>query len=218
MVLTSHDRLASGRLAGVCLTSFAVGYYAFVDAGLDVAICSPLGGPAPIAPCSDRDTASNIVQRFQNDPTAREEFSDGLMLSQVCAADFSAVYYPDGIGALWDLPGDRDSRALIRQIYELQRPLAFVGYGTAALLQLIRPDTTPLVTGRRMTAPGQAENAALGLPDDAVSLAHEFAGLGAICPAGDGAAPLLVQDGGLITGRSAGSSLGVVQAMMAAAT
>lgn len=217
MVLTSHDRLASGRLSGVCLTSFAVGYYAFVDAGLDIAICSPLGGPAPIAPCSERDVASAIVQRFQNDPTAREEFSDGLMLSQVCAADFAAVYYPDGAGGLWDLPCDRDSQALIWQMHELRRPCAFVGYGTAALLQLRGSDATPLVAGRRVMAPSRAENAIVGLPDDAVSLEQEFTALGAICVTPDAAAPSMVQDGGLITGRFADASVAVVQAIMDAA-
>lgn len=218
MVLTSHGRLASGRLSGVCLTSFAVGYYAFLDAGLDIAICSPLGGPSPITPCTEWDAASDIVRRFQNDPAAREEFSDGLMLSQVCAADFSAVYYPDGCGASWDLPGDRYSQALIWQMHELERPCAFVGYGTAALLQLRRPDATPLVAGRRMMAPGRAENAIVGLPDDAVSLVQEFTALGAICVTGDGAAPSMVRDSGLITGQFADSSAAVVQAVMDAAT
>lgn len=215
VVLTSHDRLASGRRTGVCLESFALGYYACVDAGLEVTICSPLGGPAPIAPCSDRDAASDVVRRFHSDPTAREEFSDGLTLSQVCAGDFSAVYYPDGTGALWDLPGDRDSQALIRQMHERQRPCALIGYGTAALLQVCAPDMTRLVSGRRLAAPGRAENAAVGLPDDAPSLEHELAKGGAICATGASTAPLMVQDGGLITGRDAGASMHVVQAMLA---
>ena len=217
VVLTSHDRLASGRRTGVCLKSFALGYYACVDAGLEVTICSPLGGPAPIAPCSDRDMASDVVQRFYSDPTAREEFSDGLMLSQVCASDFSAVYYPDGAGALWDLSCDRDSQALICQLNEQRRPCALIGHGTAALLQVCQPGTTPLVAGRRLTAPGRDENAAIGLPDDALSLTRELAKLGAICVTGSGGAPSMVQDGGLITGRDAAASADVVQAMLAAA-
>jgi putative intracellular protease/amidase len=216
MVLTSHDRLASGRRTGVCLKSFAVGYYAFVDAGLDVTICSPLGGPAPIMPCSDQEAASDVVRRFQNDPTAREEFSDSLMLSQVCASDFSAVYYPDGPGALGDLAGDRDSQALIWQMHELWRPCALIGHGTAALLQVCGPDMAPLVAGRRLTAPGRAESVAAGLPDDAPLLEHELAMRGAICLTSAGAAPFMVQDGNLITGRDGDASEGVVQAIMAA--
>ncbi|WP_407156162.1 type 1 glutamine amidotransferase domain-containing protein [Bradyrhizobium sp. STM 3557] len=216
VVLTSHDRLASGRRTGVCLKSFALGYYACVDAGLEVTICSPLGGPAPIAPCSDGDMASGIVQRFLGDRTVREEFSDGLMLSQVCAGDFSAVYYPDGPGALWDLPGDRDSQALICQMHEQRRPCAFIGHGTAALLQVCKPDTMPLVAGRRLMAPGRDKNAAVGLPDEAPSLEQELDRLGAICVTGAGVAPVMVEDGGLITGRDADASVPVVQSMLAA--
>lgn len=202
----------------MCLSSFAVGYYAFIDAGLDVSICSQLGGPAPITPCPEREAADDIVQRFHGDPTAREEFSDGLMLSQVCAADFSAVYYPDGTGALWDLAHDRDSQALIWQMHELQRPCAFVGYGTAALLQVRGPDNVPLVAGRRLTAPDRTGNAANGLPEEVPSLAHLFAALGAVCVAGDVTAPFMVQSGGLITGRDADASALVAQATIASAS
>jgi putative intracellular protease/amidase len=199
----------------VCLSSFAVGYYAFVDAALDVSICSPLGGPAPIVPTPGRDAADDIVRRFYQDPIAREELSDGLMLSQVCAGDFSAVYYPDGAGALWDLAHDRDSQALIWQMHELQRPCALVGYGTAALLSVHGPDNSPFVAGRSLTAPNRAVDD--GLPEDAPSLVQQFAALGAIYVAGEGAAPFMVQSGGLITGRDADASALVAQAMIASA-
>ena len=197
------------------LSSFAVGYYAFVDAALDVSICSPLGGPAPIVPGSERDAADETVRRFYQDPTAREEFSDGLMLSQVCAGDFSAVYYPDGAGALWDLAHDRDSQALLWRMHELQRPCALVGYGTAALLSVQGPDSVPLVAGRSLTAPDRAADD--GFPEDAPSLLQEFAARGALCVAGEDAGPFMVQSGGLITGRDAGASALVAQAMIASA-
>jgi len=216
VVVTSYDRLASGRRTGVCLSSFAAGYYAFVDAALDVSICSPLGGPAPIMPPPSRDAADDVVRRFYQDPTAREEFSDGLMLSQVCAGDFSAVYYPDGAGALWDLAHDRDSQALIWQMHELQRPCALVGFGTAALLSVRGPDNVPLVAGRSLTAPDRAVDD--GLPAGAPSLRQELATLGAICVAGEGAGPFMVQSGDLITGRDADASALVAQAVIASAS
>jgi putative intracellular protease/amidase len=157
------------------------------------------------------------VQRFYDDPAAREEFSDGLMLSQICASDFSAMYYPDGAGALWDLSDDRHSQALIWQMHELQRPCACVGYGTAALLGVRGPDHVPLVAGRRLTAPNRAMDAAAGLPEDAPSLEHEFASLGAVITSSNDAAPVMVQAGQLITGRDADASALVVQALMASA-
>jgi putative intracellular protease/amidase len=136
IVVTSHDRLGgSGRRTGVWLESFAIGYYACLDAGLDVCVSSPSGGPAPIDPSSDdRHSASSIVQRYAGDHEARGDLADTLMLSQVCPVDFAAVYYADGQGALWDLPNDRESRALIAQLHRAGRPCAFVGHGVAALI------------------------------------------------------------------------------------
>jgi len=220
IVLTSHDRLGdSGRKTGACLESFAHGYYAFVDAGFEVTVCSPLGGPPPIDNlCNCRKATSDILQRFHADRTAREDFSDALTLSQVCAADFTAVYYPEGCGALWDLTSDAASRKLIERLHELRCPCAFVGHSTAALLQARGPDCVPLVKGRGVTAPNQGEDEAYGLPFEAPSLERELGALGASYMAGPVGMPHLVQDGRWITGQNAASSAIVARALVLAAT
>ena len=49
MVLTSHDRLGdTGQPTGFWLEEFDAPYYAFVDAGLKVALASPRGGQPPL--------------------------------------------------------------------------------------------------------------------------------------------------------------------------
>src|SRR6202158_4364391 len=111
-----------------------------------------------------------IVQRYNADSAARADLSDALMLSEVWAADFGAAYYCDGRGALWDLATNPASRSLIAQLHLSGYPCAFVGHGAAALLPLRRPDGAPLVAGRRLTAPKQGEDAALGLPAGPPSL------------------------------------------------
>jgi putative intracellular protease/amidase len=220
IVLTSHDRLGdSGRKTGVCLASFAHGYYACVDAGFDVTICSPLGGQAPIDNlCNCRGEAPDILRRFHSDRTAREEFADALALSQVCAADFAAVYFSEGCGALWDLANDPAAHGLILRLHELGRPCAFVGHGTAALLHVRGPDSVPLAKERGITAPSQAEDAAYGMPVDALSLEREFILLGASYMSGPDGMPHLVQDGSWITGQNAASSEIVARALIRAAT
>jgi putative intracellular protease/amidase len=218
IVVTSHDRLGdSARRTGVWLESFAIGYYSCRDAGLDVCVCSPRGGPAPIDPLSDdRHTASSIVQRYANDHDARGDLAETLMLSQVCPVDFAAVYYADGRGALWDLPNDPDSRALIAQLHLWGRPCAFVGHGVAALIGARGPDGVPLVAGHRLTAPGREEDERLGLPADTLSLECALPLLGALHVAGRGDAPLLIRDGGWITGQNAASSTAVIQELLGA--
>jgi putative intracellular protease/amidase len=218
IVTTSHDRLGtSGGRTGVCLESFAVGYYACLDAGFDVVVGSPLGGATPIDPLSDdRQAASAIVQRYNADPAARADLSDALMLSEVCAADFGAAYYCDGRGALWDLATDPDSRSLIAQLHRSGRPCGFVGHGAAALLPLRGQDGAPLVAGRRLTAPKRAEDAALGLPAGAPSLESDLTALGARYVAGPNGMPHLIQDDGWITGQNAVSSDAVARTLIAA--
>ena len=220
IVLTSHDRLGdSGRKTGACLESFAHGYYAFVDAGFEVTVCSPLGGPPPIDNlCNCRNASSDILQRFHADRTAREDFSDALTLSQVCAADFTAVYFPEGCGALWDLANDPASRKLILRLHELRCPCAFVGHSTAALLQVHGVDSVPLAKGRSVTAPNRGEDEVYGLPLDAPSLEREFTSLGASYMAGPDGMPHVVQDGRWITGQNAASSAIVARALVLAAT
>jgi len=218
VVTTSHDRLGNSRSkAGVCLKSFAIGYYACLDAGFDVAVCSPLGGAAPIDPLSDdRRTTSEIVQRYNADSAARADLSDALMLSEVWAADFGAAYYCDGRGALWDLATDPDSRSLIAQLHGSGRPCAFVGHGAAALLPLRGPDGAPLVANCRVTAPTVAEDAAVGLPAGAPSLESDLTALGARYVAGPNGMPHLVQNSGWITGQNAASSDAVARALISA--
>jgi putative intracellular protease/amidase len=217
IVTTSHDRLGtSGGRTGVCLESFAVGYYACLDGGLDVTVCSPLGGAAPIDPPSgDRRSASELLQRYNADPAAREDFSDALMLSEICVADFAAAYYCDGRGALWDLPTNPDSRNLIAQLHRSGCPCAFVGYGAAALLPLRGPDGAPLVADRRVTAPTLGEDAALGLRAGS-SLETGLTALGARYVAGPNGMPHMVQDGGWITGQNAASSDAAARALISA--
>jgi putative intracellular protease/amidase len=60
MVLTSHDVLGNtGRPTGLWLEEFAVPYYVFNDAGIDVTLVSPKGSQPPIhqrlptSPCTE---------------------------------------------------------------------------------------------------------------------------------------------------------------------
>jgi len=218
IVVTSHDRLgATARRAGLWLESFAIGYYACLDAGLDVSICSPLGGPAPIDPLSDdRHAPSDVLRRYAGDEDARGDLADTLMLSQVFPADFAAVYYPAGRGALWDLPSDLESRSLITTFHASQRPCAFVGHGAAALINLRGADGAPLVAGRKLTAPKPEEDEALGLPADAPSLARGLTELGARYVAGPPHAPHSIRDGHWITGQNAASSAAVAKNLLEA--
>jgi putative intracellular protease/amidase len=216
IVVTSCDSFEGAR-TGVWLESFAAGYYTCRDAGLEVVVSSPLGGPAPADPASNgRRLPPPIVERYNADPDARADFADTVMLSQTVASDFSGAYYADGAGAHVDLAFDPQSARLIAELGDAGRPCAFVGHATAALLALRLPDGHHAVSGRRLTAPTAGDNLAPGLDRSMIPLESVLTSLGALCTTGPAGAPLLVEHGGWITGQNAASSALVARALVAA--
>jgi putative intracellular protease/amidase len=204
MITSAAHMPSTDARTGVSLDSFACGYFAATDMGFEVTVCSPSGGAAVIDPLtsSDRQSPTPIARRFNGDRRAREVFSDALPLADICPSDFSGVYVPDGLGALFDLTKNPDAQRLMTWLHDAARPCALVGFGLAALLGLVTPDGRPLVAGRRLTRPDKAE----ALPDGAPRLDQALAQLGAILIAGPANVSHVVQDGTWITGQNAASS------------
>ena len=74
MIVTSHDRLGdTGKPTGFWAEELAAPYYALADAGAQVQLASPLGGPVPLDPGSLKPRGSNepIVERFLADGMLR---------------------------------------------------------------------------------------------------------------------------------------------------
>jgi putative intracellular protease/amidase len=217
IVLTSHDRLGdSGSKTGSGLEEFCAAYYIFKDAGADVTLASPAGGQPPVDPRSDAsDDPSETVRRFKGDQAARTELADTLALDQVAPEDFDAVFYVGGHGALWDLPEDPASQALIAAVHAAGRPLALVGHGPAALRRVVDAGGRPLVEGRRVTGVANSEEMAIGpaapLP---FLLEDELVRLGGCYSKGPDGISHVVRDGALITGQNRASAADVAHAVL----
>lgn len=217
IVLTSHDRLGdSGSKTGSGLEEFCAAYYVFRDAGAEVTLASPTGGQPPVDPASDgMDHASETVRRLKGDQAARTALADTLALDQVAPEDFDAVFYVGGHGALWDLPEDRFSQALIGAVHAAGRPLALVGHGPAALRHIMDAGGRPLVEGRRVTGSANSEEAAVGLTDSLPFLLQdELARLGGLYSKGPDGASHVVRDGTLITGQNRDSAADAANAVL----
>lgn len=86
-----------------------VPYAALTAAGHEVHVATP-GGVAPVAdPASLSDGDADEISRIA-------ALSSPLVLADVDAASFDAVYYPGGHGPMEDLAVDPDSAALIAEI------------------------------------------------------------------------------------------------------
>ena len=217
MVLTSHDRLGNtGRKTGFWLEEFAAPYYVFKDAGAQVVLASPKGGPPPLDPKSDEpDAQTAATERYRNDKDAIEALTHTEKLSKVVRDDFDAVFYPGGHGPMWDLAEDPDSIELIEACDVAGRPLAAVCHAPAVLRNALNRDGDPLVKGRKVTGFTNSEEDAVGLTDVVPFLLEDvLKANGAHYSCGEDWKPHVVVDGQLVTGQNPASSEDAARALL----
>lgn len=218
MVLTSHDQLGTtGSKTGFWLEEFAAPYYVFKDAGAEITIASPLGGPPPLDPKSDEpDFRTEATRRFKTDSAAQSQLARSLKLADVSAEDYDAVFYPGGHGPLWDLAEDRNSIALIEVMAAAGKTVAAVCHAPAVFRRAEAADGSPLVEGRSVTGFSNSEEAAVGLTGVVpFSLEDELQAIGGNYSKSSDWQPYVVSDGNLITGQNPASSAAVAEALLA---
>lgn len=211
IVLTSHDALGtSGYSTGFSFEDFTTAYYVFLDAGADLTLASPMGGPPPVDPSSRANSAMNpTIERFRSDTIARTLLSDTLRLEQIEVADFDGAYFPGGRGAIWDLANDAHCRSVVTGLIAAGKPVAFVGHAAAALLEAHDDTGQPLVLGRSLTCFSNSEESVAGLRCTSPrSLQEELIQRGAKYSKAPDGTSHVVQDGCLITGQNSASARG----------
>jgi putative intracellular protease/amidase len=219
MVLTSHGTLGdTGRATGFWLEEFAAPYYVLTDAGVDVSLCSPLGGQPPIDPSSDEPGGqTDATRRFHADVAVQDRLATTLPLADLSAAEFDAVFYPGGHGPLWDLPDNRASIDLIEAFVAAGKPVTAVCHAPVAFAQVTNPDGSRFLAGRDVTAFSDSEEAAVGLTDVVPELLEDMlVAAGANYSKGPtDFGPYVVVDDGLITGQNPASSAPAARALLA---
>ncbi|MHC2109335.1 type 1 glutamine amidotransferase domain-containing protein [Methylobacterium sp. CM6246] len=209
MVLTSHDWLGdTGRKTGFWLEELAAPYQVFKDAGAEVVLASPKGGPPPLDPkSSEPNFQTDLTRRFEADPEADAALSNTSRLDGVTHVGFDAVFYPGGHGPLWDLAEDPASIRLIETTLRAGKPVALVCHAPGVLRHARAPDGQPLVAGKAVTGFTNTEEEAVGLTAVVPFLVEDElkAEGGLFSKAGDWQ-PYVVGDGLLITGQNPASS------------
>ncbi|WP_426565364.1 type 1 glutamine amidotransferase domain-containing protein [Angustibacter sp. McL0619] len=161
--LTSHAELGdTGRTTGAYAPEFAHPARVFQEAGYDIAFVSVRGGRVPLDGLKDDDT---ITRSFLADEWVAQSLESTPIAADLDPADYSAIYYAGGHGAMWDLPGDRALAGLAAAIYDGGGVVAAVCHGPAGLVNLRLPDGTMLVEGKRVSSFTDDEEAAVGLTD-----------------------------------------------------
>lgn len=217
VVLTSHDQLGdTGAKTGFWVEEFAAPYYVMADAGVDITIASPKGGQPPIDPKSALpDFQTEATKRFDADKALQAKLANSIVLADVTAKDYDAIFYPGGHGPLWDLANDKSSIALIETFWQHDKPVAAVCHAPAVFRFVKNADGSPLVQGKKVTGFSNSEEEAVQLTEVVPFLVEdELIKLGGQYSKGEDWSSYVVKDGKLITGQNPGSSEETAKALL----
>lgn len=217
MILTSHQQMENtDSKTGVWLGEFTDPYYEFIDQGYHVTLASPLGGKPPVDGMSElTEHITGANRRFVDDEFAQSAFTHTHTLVGLSATDFDAVFFPGGHGPIWDLADNELCARLILEFFDLEKPVAAVCHGPAALIKAA--ELSPgLLAGKRLTSftnteeklVGRSDNIPYKLEDKLIELGANF--MSALLP-------FLVNvetDGLLITGQNPLSAGPVAKALI----
>lgn len=215
-VVTSVSTMgSSGKPTGYELTEMARAYYIFTANGYEVDIASPKGGVSPVV--IDDDDVDVYDYAFLNDVTAAYKTRNTLPIRQVVAADYQAVYFVGGKGAMFDFPNDSTIQALVRTYYETDKVIGAVCHGPAALVNCTLSNGQPLLADKQVS--GFTNEEELFLISEAYEifpfmLQSRLAERGATFYEGPMYLENVVADGNLITGQNPWSTWKLAETMV----
>lgn len=220
MIVTSNARMGdTGQPTGLWAEELAVPYYALADAGVEVTLASPAGGPAPIDPGSIKPVGQNdpVVERFLADTLLQGRIAATPKASEFDGAAFDAVFFPGGHGTMWDLPVDAGVTRAVERAFAASKLIASVCHGAAGLVTAKRPDGQSIVKDLRVNSFTDAEEKAVGLEKVVPFLLEtRLRELGGRFEGTGNWQPFALRDGQLITGQNPQSSHLVAQSLLAA--
>lgn len=197
---------------GVWLEELAAPYYIFAEAGLDITIASPAGGPIPIDSGSiSGDFFTAESKKFLHDAAAMNKFCHSVALSKVNADEFDTIFLAGGHGTVADFVNCAPLIAIVEKMYASGKKVASVCHGPIGLVNCKKADGEPLLKGHKCTVFTNVEEGMVNLTDGMMKLAgflveDKFKELGGVYESGDPWNPKCVEDGLLITGQNPQSS------------
>lgn len=212
IVMTSHGAKGDGGdPTGFYLGEVTHPLAVLEAAGIPVAFASIGGGEPPV---DGLDLTDAVNARYWADAGFRAAIRATKRLADVNPADYAAIFFAGGHGAMWDFPESPAVAGAARAIWEQGGVVAAVCHGPAALVNVTLSDGTPLVAGRQVAAFTDSEERAVGL-DQTVPflLASTLAARGASHRAAPDWTAQVVTDGRLVTGQNPQSAHGVGEAI-----
>jgi putative intracellular protease/amidase len=132
-------------------------YWAFVEAGYEVEIRSPLGGSLQADAFSDPEDPSGYAAHdilslgFKKSPSHQALIQDTRAIDDVRVADYDAVFFVGGQSPMMTFRGNEALQKLVAGFYEAGKVTALVCHATCLLLETRLSSGDLLVRGKTWT-------------------------------------------------------------------
>lgn len=133
-------------------------WFEFSQAGYEVTVVSPDGGPVRVDRLSDprdpsRWSADDLISMgFLNTPELVALLEDTPKLSEIALEEYDAIVVCGGQSPSFTFRDNADLHDAIRRFYEAEKPTALLCHGVAALVDATLSDGTYLAAGKTVTA------------------------------------------------------------------
>jgi putative intracellular protease/amidase len=212
-VVTSHDKKGStGEPTGYYLSEVSHPWEVLHNAGYEIDFVSPKGGKAPV---DGFDLADPVNKAFWENTEYHNKIEHTLTPAQVKTADYAAIFYAGGHGAMWDLADDKALAQVAAKIYESNGVVAAVCHGPAGLVNIKLDNGKYLIDGKKVNGFTNEEEAAVKM-DKVVpfSLEDKLKERGGKYEKSGEWQQHVTIDGRLITGQNPQSAKGVGEAIL----
>ena len=127
------------------LEELAQSYLVLHDNGVELDIATPKGGAVLVKTNKD-DLA--YIQRFKS--IALQQLKNTKATKDINASDYNGVFIVGGAGAMFDLPSDNATQALLTDFAALQHIITAVCHGPAAIADVKLPSGKFLIEGKKV--------------------------------------------------------------------
>lgn len=158
-VVTSHGELGdTGRKTGYFLSE-VTHPWSVLDEDFEIDVVSPQGGEPPV---DGFDLSDPINRKYWDSPEWQYKMHNTMTPDEVNPADYAAVFYAGGHGAMWDFPDNTKLARIAQQIYDAGGYVAAVCHGPAGLLPIKLENGHYLVEDKRLDSFTNSEEEANG--------------------------------------------------------
>ncbi len=149
-VVTSHDEKGNtGEKTGYYLGEVSHPWDVLHSAGYEIDFVSPKGGKAPVDAFNMEDS---INKKFWDNEVYRNKIENTMKPSEVNPAEYVAIHYAGGHGAMWDFADNTEIAGIASQIYENNGVVSAVCHGPAGIVNIKLSDGSYLVDGKKVNA------------------------------------------------------------------